>query len=556
MLHRNGIPVPALSSLKPSIPWSLHSETQEIGYADQYWRSLYYFNIYRLIIGGGLLLIAWELQFTHFGAYDRQLFLQAGIAHLVCSALSMAFVRLQTPGFNGQLTFQVITDIILFSVMLYASGGLQSGLGVLLLVSLAGAGLISRGRLALFFASAATLSLLLQEAYASLTIHNYIAQYSQAGLLSMAYFAVAWSAYRLAKHTLASEQLARERGIDLAGMAQINQLVIQDLHEGILIIDKDGNIRQHNHYAEKLLGFSLALDKIQLSKLTDCAPELASRLASWQNGEETYRDWLRLAHTNALVRLRFLPIQTGFRSGIVVFLEDMERMQSQLEQLKLAAVGRLTANIAHEIRNPLSAINHAAELLEEEQAENNINPRLVRIICDNTQRLNKIVQDVLQLNRRNAAKPDAIAVNAYIREFLIELCQVERIDGDLFVFDDTEQYVVRFDRDHLNQVLWNLCRNALRHCRRQQGSVRIVLSKAESGDAILLDVIDDGPGIDSLQAKQIFEPFFTTATGGTGLGLYITRELCENNRASIHYVEDSCGGHFRVTVKTIDTDES
>lgn len=151
MLHRNGTPVPALSSLKPSIPWSLHSETQEIGYADQYWRSLYYFNIYRLIIGGGLLLIAWELQFTHFGAYDRQLFLQAGIAHLVCSALSMVFVRLQAPGFNGQLTFQVIADIVLFSVMLYASGGLQSGLGVLLLVSLAGAGLISRGRLALFF---------------------------------------------------------------------------------------------------------------------------------------------------------------------------------------------------------------------------------------------------------------------------------------------------------------------------------------------------------------------------------------------------------------------
>lgn len=556
MLHRNGIPVSALSSLKPSIPWSFHSETQEIGYADQYWRSLYYFNIYRLIIGGGLLLIAWELQFTHFGAYDRQLFLQAGIAHLVCSALSMVFVRLQAPGFNGQLTFQVIADIVLFSVMLYASGGLQSGLGVLLLVSLAGAGLISRGRLALFFASVATLSLLLQEAYASLTIHNYIAQYSQAGLLSMAYFAVAWSAYRLAKHTLASEQLARERGIDLAGMAQINQLVIQDLHEGILIIDKDGNIRQHNHYAEKLLGFSLASDKTQLSKLTDCAPELASRLASWQNGEETYRDWLRLAHTNALVRLRFLPIQTGFRSGIVVFLEDMERVQSQLEQLKLAAVGRLTANIAHEIRNPLSAINHAAELLEEEQAESGINPRLVRIICDNTQRLNKIVQDVLQLNRRNAAKPDAIAVNAYLRKFLIEFCQVERIDGDLFVFDDAEQYVVRFDRDHLNQVLWNLCRNALRHCRRQQGSVRIVLSRSESGDAILLDVIDDGPGIDSLQAKQIFEPFFTTATGGTGLGLYITRELCENNRASIHYVEGSCGGHFRVIVKTIDNDES
>ena len=534
-----------LSSSKKTIPW-LPAEVKDIEYIDQYWRSLYFFNIYRLIIGCGLLFAAREFQFTHFGSYDYQLFLQTGIIYVICGGLSVLFVRLRSPGFDWQLFFQVGTDIVIFSIMLYTSGGLQSGLGVLMLVSLAGAGLISRGRLALFFASMASLGLLLQEAYAFLTVNNYIAQYSQAGLMSMAYFAVAWLAHRLAKHTLASEQLARERGIDLVSMAQINQLVIQDLQEGILIIDKVGNIRQRNHYAEKLLGFNITINQSNLVKLSDCVPELAVQLTRWQSNNETHCDCLRLAQTHALVRLRFLRVQTDSRSDVVIFLEDMGRVHAQLQQLKLAAVGRLTANIAHEIRNPLSAINHAAELLEEELVEKNVNTRLVRIICDNTQRLNKIVQDVLQLNRRNAAKIESVDLVNFVIKFLNEFCQIEKIDNQLFKLVAAEQYVIRFDRDHLHQIMWNLCQNAKRHCRQQAGSIKILIAKAATDNNIYFDIIDDGPGIALPQSKQIFEPFFTTAAGGTGLGLFITRELCENNRASIDYIEDSFGTHFRV----------
>ena len=536
--------IPAL--LKPSIPWLL-TESRILDDTDQqYWRSLYYFNIYRLIIGGGLLFVAWELQLPQFGSHNYLLFLQVGLAYMFCSSVSMLLVRLRILNFNVQLIFQVFSDIALFSVMLFASGGLQSGLGVLLLVSLAGSGLISRGRLALFFASVATLSLLLQETYASLTLDRYVAQYSQVGLMSMAYFAVAWSAYQLAKHTLASEQLAQERGIDLASMAQVNQLVIQDLQEGVLIIDKDGNIRQWNQYAEKLLGLNPLDDGEQLRKLSDYAPELMVRLVNWQGSGEIARDLLRLTRSNALVRLRFLPIQTDFRSGVVLFLEDMGRVQEQLQQLKLAAVGRLTTNIAHEIRNPLSAINHAAELLEEERQENNINSRLVRIICDNTQRLNKIVHNVLQLNRRSIPRHDVIDLKEFIDKFLFDYCCIEKIDGTMFQLSGTEHALIQFDRDQLNQVLWNLCQNAYRHCRKRKESVQMVISKRINENAICLDVMDDGCGVGSQHVKQIFEPFFTTAAGGTGLGLYITRELCENNHALINYVEGSSGGHFRI----------
>ncbi|WP_292917165.1 sensor histidine kinase [Nitrosomonas sp.] len=521
----------------------------DAGNVDQYWRSLTYFNIYRLLIGGGLLIVTLKAGFVDFGVHRYNLFLYACYGHFISSGISMLLIKWRMPAFDWQLTIQVISDIVFFSLMLYASGGLQSGLGVALLVTLAGAGLISRGRLALFFAAVATISLLLLETYSLLTIQFYQAQYSQAGLLSMAYFAVAWLAFRLAKHTLASERLAQERGVDLANMAQVNQLVIQDLQEGVLVVDKNGFIRQRNSYAEKLLDLKPLSGNAERLRLSDSIPEIAARLTSWQGNSSIQFDLLRLTHSNALVRTRFLPIQSDFRNGVVIFLEDMGRVQVQLQQLKLAALGRLTVNIAHEIRNPLSAINHAAELLEEEQLEANFDSRLARIICENAQRLNKIVNDVLQLNRSNVAKPEVFDVQDYIRKFLEEFCDTEKIDHGVFILSSSHKYLICFDRDHLNRVLWNLCRNAWRHCRRQTGSIYIQLEKAVNESDFCIDIMDDGPGVDPQQAKQLFEPFFTTASGGTGLGLFIARELCEINQASLDFVEDSVSGHFRIVCK-------
>jgi two-component system sensor histidine kinase PilS (NtrC family) len=518
-------------------------------HADRYWRPLFYFNIYRLIAGSSLLIATWQLHFTSFGSYHYLLFIYTNLSYILFSSISILFIKLRHPDFNWQLAIQVIGDIMFFSVMLYASGGLQSGLGGLLLVSLACAGLISRGRMAIFFASIATICLLLQETYSLLTTDSYVSQYSQAGLLGMAYFAVAWLAQQLAKHTLASEQLALERGVDLANMAQVNRLVIQDLQEGILVVDRHGNIRQRNTYAEKLLNLDASANSTELLKLFDQAPEIANRLTTWQSDSNTNFELLRLDHGNTLIRTRFLPIQSDSRNGVVIFLEDMGRIHAQLQQLKLAALGRLTANIAHEIRNPLSAISHAAELLEEERLGSNTDPRLLRIICDNTKRLNKIVQDVLQLNRRNISKPEVINANEFIYKFLEGFCHTENIDPNVFLLNSSKNYWINFDRDHLNQIVWNLCRNAWRHSRKQIHSIRVELSNETSQNDVYLDIMDDGPGVESQQIKQIFEPFFTTAASGTGLGLYIARELCEANQASLECIEGSSGGHLRIICK-------
>jgi two-component system sensor histidine kinase PilS (NtrC family) len=236
----------------------------------------------------------------------------------------------------------------------------------------------------------------------------------------------------------------------------------------------------------------------------------------------------------------------------VVFVEDVGRMRAQAQHMKLVALGRLTASIAHEIRNPLSSIGHAADLIAEGgSADRKADERLLAIIRDNVFRLDRMVQEVLYLNRRDRAQPEPIDPAPWLAHFVRQFCDVEKVpENGVDVQIRTSQRML-FDKQHLDQVLWNLARNAWRHGRKVPGTVRIVLGPGAKAGLLFIDMFDDGPGV-ALEAKpHLFEPFFTTHAQGTGLGLYIARELCEGNGASIEYVEGPDTGHFRVTLKGI-----
>ncbi|MFZ1853183.1 MAG: ATP-binding protein [Nitrosomonas sp.] len=520
-------------------------------YTDQHWRLLYYFNIYRLIIGCVLIVISWKFDQTNFGSYRYILFIYTAAGYTLFSFLCIVLTQLRFSKPDRQLTFQLLGDILFYSTMLYASGGLQSGLGVLILISLAIAGLIDQGRMALFFASIATISLLFQETYASFTNDSHSAQYSQAGLLSMAYFVVAWLAQQLTKNSLRSEKLANERGIDLANMSQVNQLIIQELPEGVLVIDEKGNIRQYNALAQSMLNIN-SPNSASVTKLTHLPIELVALLTDWQKKDVAeHTETIRIPCSDTLVYVRWIPIISEARNGAVIFLEDMGRMEARLQQLKLAALGRLTSNIAHEIRNPLSAINHAAELILETNNATNTDNRLMHIICENSRRLNKIVQDALQITQKQTTSPGKINLAEFIEIFLEQFCLGEKIHRNIFTLSGTGQCKISFDYDHLNQILWNLCSNAFRHSTQQPNSVQIKFSRDIQRNNIILDIIDNGLGLDKQKSKQIFEPFYTTAPKGTGLGLFIARELCEANQAFIEFVENPAGAHFRVRCKEI-----
>ena len=244
-----------------------------------------------------------------------------------------------------------------------------------------------------------------------------------------------------------------------------------------------------------------------------------------------------------------MPVSDRPEAGTVIFLEDMSRVREEAQQMKLAAIGRLTANIAHEIRNPLGAISHAAQLLHEEPEGSPTARRLLGIIHDNTQRLNRMVNDVLGLNRGQVAHLETVVVEDFVRQFVTEFAETENADTQVFTMRSDAALTVTFDRTHLNQILWNLCRNALRHCRGKRGSVSIVAHMVRASRVVKLDVIDDGPGVTPAVRGGLFEPFVTAASGGTGLGLYIARELCVANGASLDYVESSVGAQFTLTCR-------
>ena len=517
-------------------PLMLDSEQSE------FWRPLFYFNVYRLA-GAVVLLVmvtVWGAS-LQFGSRDYALFVWLTGFYCLFSLLCFPVIRMRWR-FDLLLSTQVAADVTAIALLSYASHGISSGLGVLLLTTLAAAGLVARGRLTLFYAALASIAMLLEHTYEVLYFDAAIAQFAQAGLLSAAYFAVAWLAHTLAQYAVASEELAAQREIDLENMAQVSEHVIQDLQDGVLVVDGDGVIRQFNMRAERMLGALWGRRDVPLSEY---APELARCFETWREDEQG-RDTRSDTILNRAVGARFVPVGRRRTAGAVIFLEDLTRIQNEARQMKLAALGRLTANIAHEVRNPLGAISHAAELLQEEPAINDTVKRLTTIIQDNSQRLDRMVNDVLRLRRSDTAHRESFKLVEYLKIFVEQFCQIEKLEPDIFQIELNADPYVLFDRSHLNQVMWNLCRNAARHSRREKASIRVVVGMDEREAVVKLDVIDDGAGVPPNLRSQLFEPFFTTASRGTGLGLYIAREVCEVNNAKLDFVETERGAQFTV----------
>ena len=510
-----------------------------------FWRSLNYFNLYRMTLAGLLVFLAGAFGSSlSQGADHLALFFGASVVYLAAVAASFIPLHFRWPRFTWQLTWQIGVDISALTVLSYASGGINSNVGLLLLVSLAAAGLISRGKITLFFAALASIAALLEHAYEVLYDDADVTQYVQVGLLCMAYFAVAWLANTLAKYAVDSQLLAQRRGRDLVSLAEANRLVMRDMQDGVLVVDGQSMIMQMNLRAEHLLHKSVSAG----SPLSETFPILFGHYLLWKQTSRTNRDILQL-DMGLQARLRFVAIEQNAARGAVIFLEDMQRVQAESQQIKLAALGRLTANIAHEVRNPLSAISYATELMQEELGDAKYQ-RLLQIVLDNTQRINQIVHDVMQLNRRDRVQSEVFELDAMLSTFVEEFELAERIEPGVMSLEGMPGAEVSFDRGHLRQILWNLCRNALRYGSKSLGSVTLKMLNEDG--RVLLDVQDDGPGISVEQQNKLFEPFFTTAQDGTGLGLYIAKELCEANGARLEYYaaeEKAVGACFRITFK-------
>jgi two-component system sensor histidine kinase PilS (NtrC family) len=504
-----------------------------------FWTSLRYFNLYRIAVAALFLvttLVYGDL--LNLGSHNLRLFRAVASLYLVGGIFFQVVLRNLRDFFNEQVTLHAFVDVVAITLLMYASGGIRSGLGVMLLISLTGAAIVAPRRLTYLYAAFAAIGLLLEQGYWVLTHDEPVANYLQAGLLAIGCFASAGMTGWLAQRVAANESLARQRGRELATQIRVSQLVIGDMNDGVAVLDHAGRVVQHNPQAQRLL----AVERLLGAEITQLLPGLGERWTAWHAGERSLASAGEFHIQGRDIGLRLLDAGTEEQFS-VLFIEDTTRAREQAQQLKLAALGRLTANIAHEIRNPLAAISHAAELLDEEKRGED-RERLTRIIHDNTQRLERLVSDVLQLNRRDRARREAVALVPWLERFLEEFVANEGVPAEHIGLEGPRDTAVEFDREHLHQVMWNLLRNAVRYARSEARGTRIAVGRF--ADRVELSVIDNGPGVPASDQGQLFEPFFTTEAKGTGLGLYLARELCAANRAVLEYVDDMPGAHFRI----------
>ena len=511
----------------------------------QTWKPLSLFNLYRLVIAGLFSLVAVTgVDLPPLGAEDHRLFMLTSIAYLLFGLLSALAIHWRTPRFHIQLYSQLPADIICITLLMYASGGVRSGLGTLLIAALAGGGMLMSGQMAILYAAITAMAVLGEEFY---IWTNHIAagpNFTHAGILGATFFATAVLAYLLAKRAREGEALAAQRGVDLANMQQLTEYVIQRMQTGIIVIDLQQRVRLINESAWHLLG---AIANPYQYRLVDLSPPLAAYLVLWQENPDREAQAFHPTPTSPEILPRFAKLG---QAGILIFLENTAATAQQAQQMKLASLGRLTASIAHEIRNPLAAISHAGQLLAESPQISSGDVRLTEIIKQHSQRMNAIVENILQLSRRQRSRPEEFGLSSWLQDFIASFCSTEGIESRYIAIEiDSPDTVVRIDPSQLNQVLWNLCHNGIRYSQANTGEPRLKLRGGigEESPNPFLDVIDSGRGVPPEAVDHLFEPFFTTEPKGTGLGLYISRELCESNQARLNYIPVAGGGScFRI----------
>lgn len=474
------------------------------------------------------------------------------IAYFIFSIFILLISPLKSEVYRLSLPLQIIADIVFIILFMFSAGGIGSGLGLLLVIIIVIASLASNGRLSLFYAAVASIGLLLEQSYRIVLDDLATTSYTQSAMLSLSCFATAWLAYSLAKRMQHSEELASSRGIDIENLSQVNALITQEMQDGVVVVDGNLKIRHSNLQATSLL--SLNPNNAANFTLANQAPDIATMFNDWVNGADENND-SNISIGNRELKLRFMPInqdqdstQSDRRSGAVIFIQDLSQIQTAAQQAKLAALGKLTANIAHEIRNPLSAISHANQLLQEEENNSKPTERLLQIIADNIGRIDQIIKDVLELNRRDRTQQEKFELSEFISSFHAQFCAVEKVPASHFQFNDLQHKNISFDKRHLTQILWNLCKNGWEHSQKKAGSLKIHCTEV-SKTALSIQILDDGIGVSEQDQSRLFEPFFTTKNTGNGLGLYISRELAEANSAKLQYQSLPIGSAFILHLK-------
>lgn len=504
---------------------------------DKDWRLLQIFNGYRACLALTLLMIyGMNSGLVLLDITKLKIYFYLTLGYLIFSVICLIISRDRYFRFEWQVRFQVAVDILLLAALWHLEPRFWGSFGVLINLAIIAGSILMSGRSVFFFASIACCTILLESLLTVRVATFELADLAHALLLSMSFFATALLAHLLSKRLRASEIIMQKQALDLLKWQQLNEDIIQRLQSGVVVVDTAGKVLLINCAASKLL----ACKQQTGMKLEIISALLASQWHHHLAGTPTSMQTEALDFSS-----QFVTLDNEYGGGTLILIDDPVRTAKQAQQMKLASLGRFTASIAHELRNPLGAISHAVQLLAESHALQEEESRLAQIIRQQADRMNAVIKNILQLSRRREADLVAINLQEWLTSFASQFHTAALPQAKVAVLTSNEQVKVTIDPSQMYQVLANLCENAVRYSPSATAYLQMQLDPISQ--AIKVDVLDDGPGVTPEQHKRLFEPFFTTDQQGTGLGLYLAKELCEANFASLSYHSRSSGGScFRI----------
>lgn len=495
------------------------------------WRALVLLAVYHMSLGLALVSIQWRENPLSTEITDPTLFASVSWFFVAFSPVALLLALRRKPAFRSQVHGILTIDVIAMLVLMNASGGVHSGVGLLLALSLAIGSLLTSGNATFFFAALAASGTIGLQGWAHFkgTVPLWDSIYAL--ILGMAFFVIAFLVHALTTRLKAAERAIEIQAAGLADLHEVNAYVIEHLDTGILVIDAQDRVLMHNKSAQRLLSDKPIRTRASIASV-DTALHMA--LTHWKS-REMPSDPIELTdHSPGDIVIRFQPLsQDGYR-GALISLEDKERARTEAHKIQLAALGRVTASIAHEIRNPLSAIRQAARMLSEASGSGAHYQQLAEVIERNSIRLDNTVENVLRLaNPAGSPQRELLALCAFVGRLAHEMAQLPFTSRAEIGVTCLSEPTACIDPRHLEQIMLTLCENAVRHGPEEQGKTKIdiTISDGDNGTPTI-SVADSGHGVPPELSTKIFEPFYSTA-GSTGLGLYLVRTLCEANGGQI-----------------------
>ena len=492
------------------------------------WTSIRLLNVYRLGLSAIFFSQSFVSQSPLLNIFNHRLYTWVSSAFLLLSLVWMFAAWIERRGLQQQFSLQIYGDIIIIVLLMHACGGISSGLGMLLIISIAVTGLLVEQSLAIIFASLASLGLLAEYIYSSFILIDAPSSSTQVGILGATLIATAIVTHKLTERVRSSEKLVQQRERDVALLSALNQEIIENLQAGVIVLTQNNQIRHINNTALKMLNIAVD-DSFSLQR---DQPKILAVLKKWRQSPQSDTPYLASETGLDNIQVSFAQLLDQGRENVLIFLNDVSSIKNSMQQAKLASLGHLTASIAHEIRNPLGAISYAAQLLSENSDLEDTEYRMTEIIHRHSNRINHIIEDILEISRGTPAVMGQIDLREWLDNFIADFCLSNQASADSFDLDlDQENYSILFDSGHLTQIMTNLCTNARTH----GDTERPLHIKVYSDHKYVMniEIADEGPGIDQKTQDKVFEPFFTTSHQGSGLGLYIVSQLCELNDATI-----------------------